>query len=88
MSFDEVDTPNSVDALCELAAWSRRDLAKRLGVGESVLNYYLRNGEPHWLAHALVGIAVVELGVSVDRARELLDNAFAKRVATADPEMR
>jgi transcriptional regulator with XRE-family HTH domain len=88
VSFDEVDTPNSVDALCELAAWSRRDLAKRLGVGESVLNYYLRNGEPHWLAHALVGIAVVELGVSVDRARELLENASANRVATADPELK
>jgi hypothetical protein len=88
VSFDGIDAPNSVDALCTLAGWSRDDLSRRLGVGVPILDYYLREREPHWLAHALVGIAVVELGVSVDRARELLENASANRVATADPELR
>jgi transcriptional regulator with XRE-family HTH domain len=74
-------TPNNVDALCGLAGWSRRDLAERLGVGEPILNYYVRDGKPRWLVHALVGIAIAELGVSVERARELLDGAAGARVA-------
>lgn len=76
LPFDGVDAPKSVDALCNLAGWTRADLAARLGVGAPVLNYYLRDRAPRWLAHALLGIAVVELGLSAERACELLGRAM------------
>jgi len=41
-----------------------------------VLDYYLRDCAPPWLAHALLGIAVVELGLPTERARELLGRAM------------
>jgi len=59
--------------LCALAGWSRADLADCLGLGAPVLDYYLRGPAPPWLAHALIGIAVVKLGLSAERASELLD---------------
>jgi hypothetical protein len=68
LSFHGVDTRNSVDALCAVAGWTRHDLADRLGVGPGVLDYYSRGTAPLWLAPALVGIAVVELGFSIERA--------------------
>lgn len=71
MAFDGDVAPNNVDRLCDLAAWSRCELAERLGLGERVLSYYLRDGGPRWLLHALVGITVLKLGLSTERAREL-----------------
>jgi transcriptional regulator with XRE-family HTH domain len=64
--------PSSVDALCDFAGWSRVDLAERLGIGERVLSYYESNGGPRWLTHALVGIAVTELGLTAENARAIV----------------
>lgn len=75
LPFDGLDAPNNVDAICNHAGWTHADLAARLGVGAPVLNYYVRDHAPRWLAHALLGIAVVELGLSAERARELLGGA-------------
>jgi hypothetical protein len=72
VDFDGDAAPHSVDALCGFAGWSRVDLAERLGIGERVLTYYERDGGPRWLVHALIGIAVAELGLSGENARELL----------------
>lgn len=76
LPFDGAPAPNNVDALCALAGWSRADLAHRLGLGAPVLDYYVRDRAPRWLAHALIGIAVAELGLCAERARELLDHAM------------
>jgi hypothetical protein len=72
VAFDGNATPHGVNALCGFAGWSRYDLAERLGIGEPVLKYYERDGEPRWLVHALIGIAVADLGLSGENARELL----------------
>jgi hypothetical protein len=76
LRFDGASAPSSIDAICNHAGWTHADLAARLGVGAPVLNYYVRDHAPPWLAHALLGIAVVELGLSAERARELLGRAM------------
>jgi hypothetical protein len=76
LRFDGASAPSGIDAICNHAGWTHADLAARLGVGAPVLNYYVRDHAPPWLAHALLGIAVVELGLSAERARELLGRAM------------
>jgi hypothetical protein len=80
--------PIGIDAICLLAGWSRRDLADRVGVGEAVLRYYAREGGPLWLGHALTGIAVGELGLSVDHARDLIGHPAAQHAVTTDSKAR
>jgi transcriptional regulator with XRE-family HTH domain len=88
VEFDEDPALSGVDAICTFAGWSRRDLAERLGIGEQVLRYYARDGGPQWLAHALAGIAVLELGLTVDHARELLERSATSQVLSADSKWR
>jgi len=88
VEFDGDPALSGVDAICTFAGWSRRELAERLGVGEPVLRYYAREGGPHWLAHALAGIAVLDLGLTVDHARELLEPSAVSSAIPADSESR
>lgn len=76
-SDDAVETARGVDAICALAGWTRRELAERLGVGETVFRYYERDTAPRWLALALIGVAVGELGLPLAVARELIGDAPA-----------
>lgn len=88
MEFDGDPPLSGVDAICAFAGWSRRDLAERLGVGEAVLRYYAHDRGPHWLTHALAGIAVLDLGLTVEHARQLLEHSDTPRLLPADSESR
>jgi transcriptional regulator with XRE-family HTH domain len=88
VEFDGDPVLNGVDAICTFAGWTRRELARRLGVGEPVLRYYAHDGGPPWLAHALVGIAVLDLGLTVDHARELLEHPASSRTLPANSDAR
>lgn len=88
MEFDGDPTLSGVHAICAFTGWSRRELAERLGVGEPVLRYYERDGGPPWLTHALAGIAVLDLGLTVEHARELLARADALRLLPTDSDSR
>lgn len=70
-------TRRCVDAICELAGWIRRDLAERLGVGETVLHYYAHDTALRWLSLALIGLMVSELGLPLADARQLIGDMSA-----------
>ena len=71
-SEDADDLRRGVDAICKLAGWTRRELAERLGVGETVFRYYERDTAPQWLVLALIGLSVGELGLPLAVAHELI----------------
>jgi transcriptional regulator with XRE-family HTH domain len=88
VEFDGDPAMSGVDAICAFTGWSRRELAERLGLGEPVLRYYERDGGPPWLTHALAGIAVLDLGLTVEHARELLEHSDRLRLLPTDSESR
>jgi transcriptional regulator with XRE-family HTH domain len=88
VEFDGDPALSGVNAICAFTGWTRRELAHRLGVGEAVLRYYERDGGPPWLTHALAGIVVLDLGLTVEHARELLEHTGTLPLLSADSDSR